>query len=310
MTRFNLLRLNLFRLISVAIMLAVLAGSFYIYGIYCPAAAEQTVFSDTVPEQLQETLATPEPKQSVAVPPETAPPLSTSNIIADFPPEQSNEPTEPLFSAADGTALNYSWGESVPESTAAADEWFADAAFIGNSLCDGLMLFGTVKQAQFFCAQSITVQNIYTEECVNAGGEYISITEALARGSYRKVFVMLGINEVFRSTDWFYEHYAALIDYLREIEPEAEIYLQAILPVSETKSNAGMYTKENVLKQNEQIMQLCEDKNAYYIDLYSYFADADGYLPVEDSSDGVHLTRAGYQLWSDYLKTHTISEAQ
>ena len=119
---------------------------------------------------------------------------------------------------------------------------------------------------------------------------------------------MLGINEVFRESDWFYDHYAALIDYLREVEPDAEIYIHSILPVTERKSNSGYYNRDNVIRQNEQIVQLCKDKKAYYIDVYSHFADSEGYLPSEASSDGVHLTRAYYQVWSDYLKSHTITE--
>ena len=302
MSRSNLLRLNLFRLISVLIMLALIAGSFYAYGL---ELQEELVLSQ--PEPTPEATPEPTPDVYIAVPPDVAPPASGT----DLAPDEMVLPTGPVFLAADGTELSYSWGESVPASTPADDTWFYDAAFIGNSLCDGLMLFGSIKDAKFYCAQSINVQNIYSEKCINVGGgEYIPITDALARDQYGTIFVMLGINEVFREAEWFYEHYSALIDYLREIEPDAEIYLHSILPVTENKSNSGYYNKENVIKQNEQIVQLCKDKSVYYIDVYSFFANSEGYLPSEDSSDGVHLTRACYQLWSDYLKSHTITEVK
>lgn len=283
-------------------MLALIAGSFYVYRV---KSQESIALED--PEPTPEATPDPTPYSPPAIPRDAAPPASNSDIA----PIESDEPSGPVFIAADGTALSYTWGESVPASAQADDAWFADAAFIGNSLCDGLMLFGTIGEAKFYCAQSINVQNIYTEKCINAGGgEYISITDALEKEQYNKIFIMLGINEVFRDPDWFYGHYAALIDHLRETEPDAEIYLHSILPVTETKSNSGYYNKANVLSFNEQIVKLCEEKNVFYIDVYSHFADAEGYLPAEASSDGVHLTRPYYRVWSDYLKSHTITEVK
>ena len=44
--------------------------------------------------------------------------------------------------------------------------------------------------------------------------------------------------------------------------------------------------------------------------IFSHFSDPDGYLPAEASSDGVHLTREYYLVWSDYLKSHTITEVE
>ena len=34
---------------------------------------------------------------------------------------------------------------------------------------------------------------------------------------------------------------------------------------------------------------------------------ATGVLPAGESTDGVHLTRSGYELWADYLRRHTVS---
>lgn len=298
LSRFDFVRLTLFRVMALMIMLALLAGSFCAYSAEKSAAAEASVSAPVA-------TPFPTPDDYTVTPPDVAPPVSASDLIPNVPAL----PLGPMFVSASGEELSYKWGEPIPASKAADDEWFADAAFIGNSLCDGLMLFGTIKEASFFCAQSINVQNIYSEKCINTGGgEYISIIDALEREQYKKIFVMLGINEVFRDPEWFYEKYAALVDHLRETEPDAEIYLHSILPVTEKKSGSGYYNKTNVLKQNEQIVQLCKDKKVYYIDLYSHFADTEGFLPSEASTDGVHLIRSYYQVWSDYLKTHTITE--
>ena len=300
MSRSDFVRLTLFRVLALIIMIALLAGCFHAYSI-----AFDAELALSAPEPTPE--ATPEPTPDLShevLPPDVAPPASASDLT-----EVSDVHEGPFFVSARGTVLDYKWGAAVPMSATAEDEWFDDAAFIGNSLCDGLMLFGTVKNAKFYCAQSINVQNIYTEKCINVGGgEYIPITDALARDQYSKVFIMLGINEIYKESDWFYDNYSKLIDNVREIQPDAEIYIHSILPVTAAKSASGNYNRSNVIRQNEQIVQLCKDKEAYYIDVFTHFADPEGYLPSEASSDGVHLTRAYYQVWSDYLKTHTITE--
>lgn len=298
MSRSDFIRLALFRVLAAVIMVALLAGGFSVY-----SAALEAEFA--APEPITEPTPTPipEPVYDFKIP-AVEPPASNSDLSGIV-----IAPTGPLFVSADGSALDYAWGDAVPMSAMADTAWFDDAAFIGNSLCDGLMLFGDIKNAKFYCAKSINVANIYTEPCINTGGgEYISITDALSRDQYGKVFIMLGINEVFRESDWFYDYYADLIDYVREIEPNAEIYIHSILPVTQKKSSSGNYNRANVIRQNEQLVNLCKDKQAYYIDIFSHFSDPEGHLPSEASSDGVHLTREYYLVWSDYLKTHTITE--
>ena len=49
-------------------------------------------------------------------------------------------------------------GESV------ADEWFADAVFLGNSLTDGLELYSGIKNASFISHQGLSVFNIASKE--------------------------------------------------------------------------------------------------------------------------------------------------
>jgi len=302
LSRSDFIRLTLFRVLAVIIMIALLAVGFSFYSAALEKELELAAIQAT-PEPTPE--PAPEPVYDFKIP-DTAPPASGTDLS-----EIDIYPVGPAFIAADGSTLSYEWGEPVPMSAVADAAWFDDAAFIGNSLCDGLMLFGDIKNAKFYCAQSINVANIYTEPCINAGGgEYISIIDALSRNQYGKVFIMLGINEVFRESEWFYDHYADLIDYVREIEPDAEIYIHSILPVTQAKSSSGNYNRANIIRQNEQIMNLCKDKKAYYIDIFTHFSDPEGYLPKEASSDGVHLTREYYSVWSDYLKSHTITEVK
>lgn len=292
-------------------MLGVLLGSAPFIAVR--DSGDAVTLSET-PEPTPDATPTPTPVPT-PVPTPTPTPDSAQQAVPPVtaPPEASGEedlPKGPVFESGSGETLEYSWGDSVPESASVENEWFADAAFIGNSLNDGLMIYGSIREATYISAKSINVANIYTEKSVNAGGgNYITIPEKLAQEQYAKIFIMLGINEVFRPADWFYEHYAALIDHIRDIQPDAEIFIQSILPVTPKKSaSPGGYNKTNVLSLNEQLVLLAEEKCVYYLDVHSALTDLDGYLPEEASTDGVHLKRDYYQIWCDYLKCHTITE--
>lgn len=58
---------------------------------------------------------------------------------------------------------------------------------------------------------------------------------------------------------------------------------------------------------NDLIAQLAEEKEVYLVDAHAALADENGVLPADESTDGVHLTKSGYQCWADYLRTHTVA---
>ncbi len=218
------------------------------------------------------------------------------------------------FKTGTGQLLpDYTWGVAVPESDPVEQDFFSDAVFIGNSLAQGFMLYGKLKTADMFAMQSISVGNIASERVINTGdGSYITILEAVALKSYGKVFVMLGINELsWASKETFYTKYAELIDQLRELQPEAEIYLQSMTPVTEKQSSSGgSFTNERIHEYNEIIRQLAEDKEAHYIYLFDAFADENGCLPAGSSDDGIHPYPKYYAQWLTYLEAHTVLEVK
>ena len=140
----------------------------------------------------------------------------------------------------------------------------------------------------------------------------LTLLEAMARKQYGKVFVMLGINEMSYSTlSGFYDSYAALTDDIRELEPNAEIYLQAILPVTaEESASSSPFTNERIREFNEVILRVSKDRSVHYLDTNSAMADSEGCLPAGSSFDGIHPYSSFYPEWLGYLQTHTVTEKQ
>ena len=218
------------------------------------------------------------------------------------------------FISGSGQLLpDYEWGLPVPLSEAVEPEFFSDAAFIGNSLAQGFMLYAGLKTADQFAVQSITVSNIGTEKVIRDGeGGFISILDALALKPYGKVFVMLGINELsWAGKDTFYTLYSELIDLLRELQPGAEIYLQSMTPVTAEESQSStVFTNDRIHEYNEVIRQLAEDKETHYLYVFDALADETGCLPPGSSNDGIHPYPNYCPQWLTYLETHTVTEVR
>ena len=134
--------------------------------------------------------------------------------------------------------------------------------------------------------------------------------EALGTKTYGKVYLLLGVNELGWYNDQrFYKAYGGLLDLVRDAQPDAQIYLQTLLPVTAEKSDSHAYlTNDKVETYNALIAELAAEKEVYLVDLHASFAGDDGALCPEESTDGVHLTKSAYQRWLEVLRTHTVSK--
>lgn len=119
---------------------------------------------------------------------------------------------------------------------------------------------------------------------------------------------MLGMNEL----GWVYEsvyadYYAQIIDIIRETHPDAVIYVQSILPVSQWKDGSNeVYTNANVVRLQKALCEMCEEKGVYYLNVAEAVQDENGFLPGDATPDGMHLTAEYCKTWMEYLRTHTV----
>ena len=196
----------------------------------------------------------------------------------------------------------------VPASEAVDLSYFDDAVFIGDSRTEGLFINTGLSNATFLTHQGLTVDEVFTKEVVTFNGKKTTVMDALAQTSFRKVYIMLGINE----TGWVYddifiEKYGEIIDGIRGINPDAVIYVQSILPVSNQVSATHSYIKnEKINTYNQLLQQMAEEKGVYYLDVAQAVADSDGSLPTDASADGIHLKKEPCQAWLTYLREHTV----
>ena len=203
----------------------------------------------------------------------------------------------------------YDYSRPVPQSPAVDSSYFDDAVFIGDSRTEGMITATGLYNAKAFTHKGLTVDTAFKDLVVCIDEQYYTVVDALSHTDFNKVYIMLGINE----TGWVYsskfiEGYGKIIDAVREANPDAVIYIQEILPVSNSVSSTHDYIKNSKIDEyNELLQQLAEEKQVYFIDTAKAVAASDGSLPEDAAVDGIHMKNSYCQKWLDYLMTHTVS---
>ena len=220
--------------------------------------------------------------------------------IPDEPPVYVELPTYDLTAA-------------VPEGEAVGDDYFDDAVFIGNSLIVGLQRTVPLN-ARYFASIGLNVSQVFTKELVPMkSGNVFTISDALATVKFSKVYLMFGINELgWGSITSFISYYGQIIDRIREINPEAIVYVQSILPINEEKwaksrDYQSYINNYAVATFNQKIIEMCVQKNAAFVNVGEVLTDETGNLFADATSDGIHIGGTYATMWVDYLKTHTVS---
>ncbi|MEG3934753.1 MULTISPECIES: SGNH/GDSL hydrolase family protein [unclassified Microcoleus] len=124
------------------------------------------------------------------------------------------------------------------------------------------------------------------------------------------VFVMIGINDLLRgaSDEGILDNQRQIIRDLRWAHPKAQVVVQSILPHSgeqatwENRDRLLAIPNSRIRAINRRLKEIASSENVLYLDLYPLFADVDGNLPTELSTDGLHLNDQGYLVWRSALQ--------
>ena len=140
----------------------------------------------------------------------------------------------------------------------------------------------------------------------------------LDRTKPETIFVMIGINDLLKGVGdaEILENQWLIIRDLRWVHPETQIVIQSILPHSgeaatwEERDRLLAIPNERIRQLNQQIEAIARERGAYYLDLYSLFADERGNLRGDLTTDGLHLSHKGYLVWSCALQLFSQLELQ
>lgn len=191
------------------------------------------------------------------------------------------------------------------------EDYFDDAVFIGDSRTVGLFEYGGIEErADFYAKISLTIYDALTAELAKdkETGKKITVEEALMQKEYGKVYLMLGINELGTgTTDTFMEEYGKVVSRIRELQPNAIIYVQGIMKVTGKKDGEDdIFNNTNIEDKNRAIAKLADNRDVFYIDVNEVVCDGEGNLNEEYTIDEVHLKAKYYEIWKQFLLEHGI----
>ncbi|GHU48944.1 hypothetical protein FACS1894127_0800 [Clostridia bacterium] len=189
----------------------------------------------------------------------------------------------------------------------APDEYFDDALFIGDSRTEGLLIYSGLGNATFYFSKGLSVDQVFNKETVTLNGRKYTVSDALGREHFGKIYIMMGVNELgWVYLDKFIEKYVDIIDRIKETQPGATIYVQSILPVTKAKSDKdSIYNNPNIDKFNKLIEAMAADEEVVYLPVNEHVSDKSGVLPEEATIDGVHLNKEYCKKWEQYLRENT-----
>ena len=215
-----------------------------------------------------------------------------------------NTDTEGMFARGEVT---YTLGETD-------DSYFEDALFIGDSRTSGLAEYGNMMDhTSFMSRESASIYALFSSKMdFREPGSDVRETDlydVLSARQYGKIYLSVGVNELgIGNTYGYYELYRRALIKIRVMQPEAIIYIQGSMHVSEAVAKKDKVTNNTIIVQrNKAIATLANGYNIFYIDMNTAVCDKNGNLIADYSGDGVHLKASKYELWHESLLQNAVS---
>lgn len=180
--------------------------------------------------------------------------------------------------------------------------YFSDALFVGDSLTEGLKLYGGLDDASYFSRVELSIYQLFDQPKTDSSTG-LTLEQTLRQRQYGKIYILLGINELGTgTTSYFIQHYSAIVSQIRKIQPNAAIYIQSILYVTAEKTqNDPVFSNDTIRTRNNGLKTLADGLHVFYVDVASAAEDGHGNLPDNYSGDGVHLKAKYYSVWVNCL---------
>lgn len=187
--------------------------------------------------------------------------------------------------------------------------YFNDAAFLGDSRTLGISDYAGLEEADFYCDSGMMIFKLLEEGITyQKTGNKVDLTKVLQEKQYRKIYIMLGMNELgYGNTEMYLKKYREVLEKIREWQPGAVVYVMANLHVSREKNNfESEFNNININDKNAAAASLANGTDIFYLDANPLFTDEEGFLNAELTFDGVHLYAQHYDVWREFLLEHAV----
>lgn len=200
-----------------------------------------------------------------------------------------------------------------PENDGQVCHFYDDAGFIGDSVSYSLVLranqTGEFGDATFFVRGGNGIAGYVNHfNTIGYQGQEYSIEDAVAASGVKKLFVMIGVNDLgYMSVEETMDYYRKMMDNILELSPDVEVYIQSLLPVIDSGIQGAKNKHVNAL--NKLLVAYAEENGFHYVDIYPYIRDHTGNMPAAYASDAsTHMNYDGTDIWIEVLKLYAATQ--
>lgn len=113
------------------------------------------------------------------------------------------------------------------------------------------------------------------------------------------IHVMVGINDLRAGAtdEELIANIQQIMQQLRQSHPDAQIFIHSILP-----TRLPALASDRIADINQQLAAIAQAEAVQFLDLQPSFADKDGSLRTDLTTDGLHLNPQGYAMWQSTLR--------
>jgi lysophospholipase L1-like esterase len=212
---------------------------------------------------------------------EVRPPIPNTAVLPYLAPGFVTKHQANIEVAKQGNAEVLFMGDSI------TDFWRnAEGVYAGKAALD--KYFGQWKVANFGIAGDTTQGVLYR------------LRDGEGQGfKPRAIMLMVGTNNTARNTAAeIAEGVGAVVLELQSAFPQARILLLGIFP----RGRANDPLRATIADINRTIAKLHDGNRVHYLDIGAKFLDADGNIPTDVMSDGLHPTPKGYEIWAQAVQ--------
>lgn len=198
--------------------------------------------------------------------------------------------------------------EAVLKDASADDSYITSTLFVGDRTALALQKDGRITLDQYAGKEDLKISNFLKESCVafEDDANTYTIPQAIAKMKARRVYVMIGSNDVDGSVtvDEFMNDYKQALQNIKNSYSYCDLIACAIPPVVKDSENAAQ-TQTLIDQFNQAIAEACNEMGYKYLNLSEVLKDSKGYAEASyvDTSAGT-LNAAGANAVLEYVKSH------
>ena len=198
-------------------------------------------------------------------------------------------------------------GTVLIEGEDAGQDYLDETLFIGDSNTVRMVTLGHAAEENTLAAVSMGIQHVLSSNCMNFQGYgYVSVPKAVELMQPKRITITYGTNNAYSSADTFIEWYKDAIDTIRESWDYADIIINAVPPVSKTRSYPQI-TMKTIDEFNLKLAELAKEEGCYFLNSSEALKGSDGYAAAGYMErDGIHLSQEGMDALMEYVRTHPL----